>query len=77
MSIELSVFEEPPSVPSKITERHMLDALNRRYTSDSGNGDRWIRAEHVRNQTGFGHADPTGQRKTTLRPRSMLCTGTR
>lgn len=37
----------------KITERMMLDALRRRYTEESGNGDRWIRAEHVRNGTGF------------------------
>jgi len=34
----------------------MLDSLCARYTSPtsmSGNGDRWIRAEHVRNGTGF------------------------
>lgn len=31
----------------------MLDALGRRYTQMVGNGDRWIRAEHVRNGTGF------------------------
>ena len=35
------------------TERDMLDALRRRYTAELGNGDRWIRAEHVRNGTGF------------------------
>jgi hypothetical protein len=63
----LFAVDAPKAVAAKVTERYMLDALGRRYTQDAGNGDRWIRAEHVRNQSGFGHADPTGQRKTTLR----------
>lgn len=42
-----------PTKPEKITERDMLDALARRYTAILGNGDRYVRAEHVRNGTGF------------------------
>ena len=37
----------------KITERDMLDALGKRFTAKLGNGDRWVRAEHIRNGTGF------------------------
>jgi hypothetical protein len=41
-------------VSDKITERDMLDGLGRRFTQRSqGIGDRWVRAEHVRNGTGF------------------------
>jgi hypothetical protein len=58
--------------PPKITERVMLDALGKRYTADGGNGDRWIRAEHVRNQAGFGHRDETGVRRTTLRSADFI-----
>lgn len=36
-----------------VTERHMLDLLGRRYTKLVGNGDRWVRAEHVRSHAGF------------------------
>lgn len=44
------------------TERDMLDHLATRYTRDDGNGDRWIRAEHVRNGTGFyGYSDHSGR----------------
>lgn len=45
--------EDPPEAPARVTERDMLDALNRRHTQVVGNGDRWVRAEHVRNGTGF------------------------
>ena len=54
--------------PAKVTERTMLDALQRRYTSDGGNGDRWIRAEHVRNGTGFmGYDAESGKCRGPLR----------
>lgn len=44
------------------TERDMLDALARRYDHLAGNAQRWIRAEHVRNGTGFmGYDDRTGR----------------
>jgi hypothetical protein len=37
------------------TERTMLNLIHERYSSvRSGNGDRYIVAEHVRNQCGFG-----------------------
>lgn len=53
MSIELPGLE-PKVNPRKFTERDMLDALTRRYTQLSqGTNDRWVRAEHVRNGTGF------------------------
>jgi hypothetical protein len=39
--------------PRRWTERHMLDLLGRRYTQQSGNGDRWAIAEHVRSHAGF------------------------
>lgn len=65
---------EVPQVPTpaiKWTERMMLDLLSARYTADSGNGPRYVYAEHVRNQGGFGdydrdHRERTG-RQTTLR----------
>lgn len=36
-----------------LTERHMLDLLQRRYAKRYGNGDRYVVAEHVRSQAGF------------------------
>lgn len=65
--------EATPEV--KWTERMMLDLIRERYTKDSGNGPRYVVAEHVRNQCGFGAFDPTfevrpgtdGYRRTTLR----------
>src|SRR5690554_3797567 len=55
----LELFEDTPTA-TKVTERDMLDALTARYTHMVGNGDRWIRAEHVRNGTGFyGYSDDT------------------
>lgn len=61
MSRTLSVIDPliPADEPAKVTERVMLDALVKRYTADNGNGDRWIRAEHVRNGTGFFGYDPS------------------
>lgn len=45
---------QPALIPlPAVTERHMLDLLGRRYTKLVGNGDRWIRAEHVRSHAGF------------------------
>lgn len=38
----------------RYTERDMLDALRRRYSKNHGNGPRYVYAEHVRNQCGFG-----------------------
>jgi hypothetical protein len=35
------------------TERHILDLLHFRYGTASGNGERYVRAEHVRNDAGF------------------------
>lgn len=47
-------------VGEKVTERDVLDALGRRYTHVVGNGERWVRAEHVRNGTGFfGYSEET------------------
>lgn len=37
----------------KWTERMLLDLLNRRYHQPFGNGDRWVRAEHVRSSAGL------------------------
>lgn len=39
---------------TKWTERMMLDLLHDRYASGGGNGPRYVVAEHVRNQAGFG-----------------------
>ncbi|MCC2033087.1 hypothetical protein [Microbacterium allomyrinae] len=59
----LEGLEEPLAPPSKFTERDMLDLLARRYTQRSqGTNDRWVRAEHVRNGTGFyGYSEETGR----------------
>jgi hypothetical protein len=38
----------------KWTERMMLDLIRDRYTKHAGNGPRYVVAEHVRNQCGFG-----------------------
>lgn len=43
------------------TERTILDALHRRYRQFNGESDRWVRAEHPRNGTGFyGYTDEYG-----------------
>jgi len=59
--------------PEKMTERFMLDALKRRYTANGGNGDRWIRAEHVRNGTGFyGYDRESGRCTSWLRTADFI-----
>lgn len=68
--------QSPPSLAVKWTERMMLDQLRARYMAKSGNGPRYIFAEHVRNQGGFGewdreHFRETG-RQTTLRTADAL-----
>src|SRR3546814_14292373 len=40
-----------------LTERDMLDLIHKRYSFMVGNGPRYIVAEHVRNQGGFGGYD--------------------
>jgi hypothetical protein len=52
--------------PIKWTERKMLDEIHKRYGATAGNGPRFIVAEHVRNQGGFGDYDRKRGR-TTLR----------
>jgi len=65
---------EPGAAPTaKVTERDMLDALNRRFTALLGNGDRWVRAEHVRNGTGFyGHSSDPEIRYAPLRTADFM-----
>lgn len=36
-----------------MTEREMLDRLHVRFSQLVGNGERWVRAEHVRNRLAF------------------------
>ena len=76
MSIELPGFATPPV--SKVTERDMLDALARRYTERSqGTNDRWVRAEHVRNGTGFyGYDEASGRCTTALRTADFIAIDT-
>lgn len=84
MSEALFAGYEPPepeaplvSTPIKWTERMMLDLIHTRYSAvNPGNGPRYIVAEHVRNQAGFGGYDrdqykATG-RVTTLRTADAL-----
>lgn len=75
MSLEL-FSDEAPKV--KFTERNMLDALASRYTQISqGTNDRWVRAEHVRNGTGFyGWSDATGRCTGPLRTADFLAIDT-
>lgn len=60
MSEPLFSGYEPPAPapepePVKHTERSMLDLIHARYSqTHPGNGPRYIVAEHVRNQCGFG-----------------------
>lgn len=66
----------PHEPTTKWTERMVLDLLRARYTAHSGNGPRYVFAEHVRNQGGFGgwdrdHFNQTG-RRTTLRTADAL-----
>lgn len=59
--------EVPP--PKKWTERDMLDLLAQRYDVDQGNGPRYVFAEHVRSEAGFGQWQEfrRGRVRTTLR----------
>lgn len=71
MSLFPDLDPEPTPAPKRWTERMMLDLLATRYSFDSGNGPRYVFAEHVRNEAGFGGYDldqyrATGKR-TTLR----------
>jgi hypothetical protein len=51
--------------PVKWTERMMLDLLHARYSAVApGNGPRYVVAEHVRNQCGFGGHWGTGPLRT-------------
>lgn len=59
------LFGEPEPEPVKWTERMMLDLLHKRYgEARGGNGARFIVAEHVRNQCGFGGDWGTGPLRT-------------
>lgn len=63
--------DQGPTEPRRWTERDMLDLIHERYSRDHGNGPRYVVAEHVRSEAGFGSWDleqflATGKR-TTLR----------
>lgn len=53
-----------PVAKVKWTERMMLDLLRTRYGQRAGNGERYVLAEHVRNQCGFGGHWGDGQLRT-------------
>lgn len=56
---------ERPVDPVRHTERTMLDAIRARYSAvHPGNGPRYVVAEHVRNQCGFGGYWGTGPLRT-------------
>lgn len=58
-----AVTREPE--PETWTERRMLDLLHERFGKmASGNGSRYVLAEHVRNQCGFGGFWGTGPLRT-------------
>lgn len=55
MLFETEAIGEPQVPIEKYTERQMLDAIHQRHSATNpGNGPRFIVAEHVRNQAGFG-----------------------
>ena len=58
------LFGPEPPARTLWTERMMLDRLADRYTVDQGNGPRYVFAEHVRNEAGFGGYDPEQRRRT-------------
>lgn len=69
MSGALFAGFEPPveaePVPVKHSERSMLDLLHTRYSKvNPGNGPRYVIAEHVRNQCGFGGWGDAGPLRT-------------
>jgi len=37
----------------RVTERHLLELVRRRYSTRDGNGPRWALATHVRDRAGF------------------------
>lgn len=60
-----AIAEPQPIEAHKWTERTMLDLLHARYaTVNPGNGPRYVIAEHVRNQCGFGGYWGTGPLRT-------------
>lgn len=61
------LFGEPEPAPEPVrhTERSMLDLIHQRYSKvNPGNGPRYVVAEHVRNQCGFGGYWGTGPLRT-------------
>ena len=64
-----TLFGPAPPTPAKWTERRMLDLLAQRYDVDQGNGPRYVFAEHVRSEAGFGSYRDyrRGVVRTTLR----------
>lgn len=69
-----SLFPELDPVqpePPKWTERMMLDLIRARFARDHGNGPRYVVAEHVRNEAGFGTWD-SERRRTRLRTADAL-----
>lgn len=62
---EPEVVAEAPAPEVKWTERMMLDLIHERYSKvNPGNGPRYVVAEHVRNQCGFGGYWGTGPLRT-------------
>lgn len=69
MSADMLFGEPEPIEPVpevvKHTERSMLDLIHERYSKvNPGNGPRYVVAEHVRNQCGFGGSWGTGPLRT-------------
>jgi hypothetical protein len=72
MSLFPDLEPEPAPEPKRWTERMMLDLIHERHSiARGGNGPRYVVAEHVRNEAGFGGYDHTsairGGKRTTLR----------
>ncbi len=63
-----TLFEVPGLTPEeqvRWTERKLLDLIHKRYSDvNPGNGPRYVVAEHVRNQCGFGGHWGTGPLRT-------------
>jgi len=59
------VEQGEPVVAATHTERSMLDLIHARYSAvNPGNGPRYVVAEHVRNQAGFGGYGGDGPLRT-------------
>lgn len=76
LGIEAPIAPTPGRDVRKWTERDMLDLIHTRHAAKGGNGPRYVVAEHVRNEGGFGgydreHMLRTGKR-TTLRTADAL-----